>query len=179
ANYTTYADGKLPVTIHHTRVDAASRFKIGTWLSELGVVTMHSCSETAGGCVKRDYDGGAPKGPAGDVQGEGSTEPGDGGTGDGGLIAPDASDSEDGGTVSDPPEAPSGPHSDQLPAEDPGAGDYAGGEEDYSDAAAPKKKKKAASGGCSSAPGAPAPTGEMFLALGLVVGAAVIRRRRK
>jgi MYXO-CTERM domain-containing protein len=179
ANYTTYAEGKLPVTIHHTRVDAASRFKIGTWLSELGVETMHSCSETAGGCVKRDYDGGAPKGPATDVPGEGSTQPGDAGHGDGGLIAPDASD-DGGDTTSEPPEAPSGPHSDQLPSEDPGAGSSAGeGEEDYSDAAAPKKKKKASSGGCSAAPGGPAPAGEMFLALGLVMGAAIIRRRRK
>jgi MYXO-CTERM domain-containing protein len=177
ANYTTYDEGKVPVTIHHTRVDSASRFKIGTWLTDLGVETIHSCSETSGGCAKRDYDGGTPKGPSGDVQGDGTTEPGDGG--DAGVIAPDGGADEDGGPVSEPPEAPSGPHSDQLPSEDPSA-DYPGeGEEDYSDAAAPTKKKKAAAGGCSTAPGGPAPAGEMFLALCVVVGAAVIRRRRK
>ena len=80
-----------------------------------------------------------------------------------------------------PPDPPvSGdPHSDQLPTEDTGEGADTSGEEDYSDAAAPTKKKKTAAGGCSTAPGAPAPAGEMFLALGAVLGAAIIRRRRK
>ena len=173
ANYTTYSGGKLPVTIHHTRVDAMSRFKIGDWLSGLGVSTMHSCSEAAGGCVKRTYDGGAPMGPTGD----GTTQPGDAGKSD--AIAPDSdasTTSADGGTA-DPPIS-GDPHSDQLPTEDPGAGADTSGEDDYSDAAAPTKKKKKAAGGCSTAPGAPAPTGEMFFALGAVLGAAIVRRRR-
>jgi MYXO-CTERM domain-containing protein len=174
ANYTTYLDGKQPVTIHHTRVDAMSRFKIGDWLSGLGVSTIHSCSEVSGGCVKRTYDGGAPTGP---VTGDGTTQPGDAGKAD--AIAPDsdASTTEADGGSTEPPPA-SAPQTDQLPSEDPGEGADYGGEEDYSDAAAPTKKKKAAAGGCSTAPGAPAPTGEMFLALGAVLGAAVIRRRR-
>jgi MYXO-CTERM domain-containing protein len=178
ANYTTYAGGKLPVTIHHTRVDAMSRFKIGDWLSGLGVATMHSCSEAAGGCVKHSYDGGAPMGPTTDTQGDGTPQPGDAGTSD--AIAPESDASTtaaDGGTSADPPVSAE-PHSDQLPTEDTSSADPTG-DEDYSDAAAPTKKKKAAAGGCSTAPGAPAPTGEMFLALGVVLGAAVIRRRRK
>jgi len=184
ANYTTYADAKLPVTTHHTRVDAMSRFKIGDWLADLGVETIHSCSETAGGCAKKNYDGGAPMGPA--TEGEGTTEPGDGGgttLDDGGVVViSDAGKSDaakkDEDPTTEPPEAPSGPHGDQLPSEDP-SGEYTGeGDEDYSDAAAPKKKKKKEEGGCSAAPGGPAPTGEMFLAFGLVLGAAVIRRRR-
>ncbi len=177
ANYTTYAGGKLPVTIHHTRVDAMSRFKIGDWLSGLGVSTIHSCSEASGGCVKHEYEGGAPMGPATDTKGDGTTAPGDAGKSD--AIAPDsdASTDDDGGTV-DPPVS-GDPHSDTLPSEDTGEGADTSGEDDYSDAAAPAKKKKAAAGGCSTAPGAPAPTGEMFLALGAVLGAAVIRRRNK
>ena len=178
ANYTTYAAGKLPVTIHHTRVDAMSRFKIGDWLEGLGVATMHSCSEASGGCAKHEYEGGAPKGPTGD----GTTAPGDAGQAD--AIAPDADVDTDASTTGDAattePPMSGDPHSDQLPTEDTGEGaDMTGGEEDYGDAAAPKKKKKAAEGGCSAAPGAPAPTGEMFLALGAVLGAAVIRRRNK
>ena len=175
ANYTTFVGGKQPVTIHHTRVDAMSRFKIGDWLSGLGVSTIHSCSEASGGCVKRTYEGGAPSGPTGD----GTTQPGDAGKSD--AIAPDSdastTESDGGSTTADPPVS-GDPHTDQLPTEDPGEGADYGSEEDYSDAAAPTKKKKAAAGGCSTAPGAPAPTGEMFLALGAVLGAAIIRRRR-
>lgn len=177
ANYTTYVDGKQPVTIHHTRVDAMSRFKIGDWLSGLGVSTIHSCSEASGGCVKRSYDGGAPMGPATDTTGD-TTAPGDGGTGD--AIAPEsdaATTAADGGASSDPPVS-GDPHTDQLPTEDTGETADTG-EADYSDAAAPVKKKKKAAGGCSAAPGGPAPAGEMFLALGVVLGAVVIRRRRK
>jgi len=180
ANYTTYLDGKQPVTIHHTRVDAMSRFKIGDWLSGLGVATIHSCSEASGGCVKRTYDGGAPTGPSTDVPGDGTTGPGDAGNAD--AIAPQGdagTTTADGGTTTTEPPVSGDPHTDQLPTEDTGEGADYTGEEDYSDAAAPTKKKKAAAGGCSTAPGAPAPTGEMFLALGAVLGAAVIRRRRK
>ena len=64
-----------------------SRFKIGDWLSGLGVETIHSCSEASGGCVKRRYDGGAPTGPSTDVPGDGTTEPGDAGKAD--AIAPE------------------------------------------------------------------------------------------
>ena len=174
ANYSTYANAKFPVTIHHTRVDAMSRFKIGDWLSGLGVETMHSCSESAAGCAKHSYDGGAPSGAVSDTAGDGTTSPGDGGSGD--AIAPDGGAADDDGGATDPA-ASMDPHSDQLPTEDPTAGDDPGAD-DYADAAAPKKKKKAAAG-CSAAPGGPAPTGEMFLVFGVVLGAAVIRRRRK
>lgn len=178
ANYTTYAAGNQPVTIHHTRLDGTSRFKIGAWLEGLGVETMHSCSETAGGCVKHTYDGGAPMGPTGDTAGDGTTAPGDGGKGD--AIAPDAGASNDGGEGSTTPAAPSGPHADQLPTEDPSAtGSDLGASEDYADAAAPKKKKNAPAGGCSAAPGAGAPAGEMFVGFGLAMGAMLMRRRKK
>ncbi|MEA2747465.1 MAG: hypothetical protein QOI41_1608 [Myxococcales bacterium] len=176
ANYSTYAYAKLPVTIHHTRVDAMSRFKIGDWLSGLGVETMHSCSESAAGCVKHSYDGGAPSGTTGDTAGDGTTSPTDSGAD---VIAPDtdASADDDAGSTDDP-SATMDPHSDQLPSEDPTAGEDDPSLSDYSDAAAPKKKKKAAAG-CSAAPGGPAPAGEMFLVFGVALGAAVIRRRRK
>lgn len=172
ANYTTFAGGKLPVTIHHTRVDAMSRFKIGDWLEGLGVSTIHSCSEASGGCVKHEYEGGAPKGPTGD----GTTSPGDAGKSD--AIAPQSDASTEGDAGATEPPVSGDPHSDTLPAEDTGESADTSGD-DYSDAAAPTKKKKAAAGGCSTAPGAPAPPGEMFLALGAVLGAAVIRRRTK
>lgn len=173
SNYTTFAGGKAPVTVQHTRVDGMSRFKIGEWLTDLGALTIHSCSETAGGCAKRVYDGGAPPAPAGEEPG--TTEPGetDGGRGD--AMAPDAGESDAGAEL---PEEPTGPREETLPTEDEGEGEYSGEDEDYSDAAAPKKKKKAAAGGCSAAPGAPAPTGGLLLGLGLVIGSAVIRRRR-
>jgi MYXO-CTERM domain-containing protein len=174
ANYSTYANAKFPVTIHHTRVDAMSRFKIGDWLAGLGVETMHSCSESAAGCAKHSYDGGAPSGAVTGATGDGTTSPGDGGSGD--PIAPDGGAADDDAGSGDT--APMDPHADQLPTEDPSAGDDPGSEPDYADAAAPKKKKKAASG-CSAAPGGPAPTGEMFLVFGVALGAAVIRRRRK
>jgi MYXO-CTERM domain-containing protein len=168
ANYTTFADSKLPVTTHHTRVDAQSRFKIGPWLESLGALTIHTCSETSAGCAKHTYDGGTPSGPTG--EGSSTTSPGDSGTGP--IIAPDAS--SDGGA--DPVD--NGPHQDQLPSEDPSTATTGESEPDYADAAAPKKKKSAAKGGCSAAPGDPAPTGELFLGFGLALGALVIRRRR-
>jgi MYXO-CTERM domain-containing protein len=176
ANYSTYAYAKLPVTIHHTRVDAMSRFKIGDWLTTLGVETMHSCSESAAGCRKHSYDGGAPSGTITDTAGDGTTSPTDGGVAD--AIAPDASAADDdaGSATTDP--AMTDPHSDQLPSEEPTAGEDPSAADDYADAAAPKKKKKAPAG-CSAAPGGPAPAGEMLLVVGVALGAAVIRRRRK
>lgn len=168
SNFTTFAAGQEPVTLHHTRVDSAS--KIGPWLAKLGVETIHSCSETAGGCVKRTYDGGGPEAPATEP---GTTEPGDAGEGD--AIAPDAGAGEGGATE---PEPPSGPRSEQLPGEGEYEGEYSPDEEpDYSDAAAPKKKKAAAEGGCSAAPGR-APTGELAIGVALALGAAIARRRR-
>ncbi|MBX3192083.1 MAG: hypothetical protein KF819_34150 [Labilithrix sp.] len=166
----TAASGTRPVTTHHTRVDEASRFKIGDWLTELGVETVHSCSETAGGCVKRAYDGGAP-----DIDPPGTTEPASDGGAEGDAIAPET----DGGEEPTEPEEPTGPRQEQLPGEDPTADDYyADDEVDYSDAAAPKKKKKKADEGCSAAPG-PMPTGNLALAAGVAIAAALVRRRRK
>ncbi len=177
SNYTTYADGKLPVTTHHTRVDTASRFKIGDWLSGLGVTTIHSCSETAGGCVKNSYDGGTPMGPK--TEGEGTTQPGDTDGGRADATAPEtdggASEKDAGSATT---EEPSGPRQETLPSEEP-AGDVSGEEEDYSDAAAPKKKKKAAEeGGCSAAPGRPSSSGGLLLGLVIAAGAVMARRRR-
>lgn len=172
SNYTTFADGKLAVTVHHTRVDERSRFKTGAWLAGLGALTIHSCSETSGGCVTRAYDGGTPS----STTSGGTTQPGDT---DGGLedaTAPDGAGNTDGGAT-DVPEEPTGPREETLPSEDP-SDTYSGEDEDYSDAAAPKKKKKKAAAGCSAAPGSPAPTGELFLGFGLVLGAAILRRRR-
>lgn len=176
SSYTTYAEGTLPVTTHHARVDAMSRFKIGDWLSDLGAVTIHSCSETAGGCVKHNYDGGTPS-PKTD--GEGTTQPDDddgGKAGDAEAPATDGGKAADGGAATT--EEPTGPRSETLPSEEPEA-DYSGeGAEDYGDAAAPKKKKKAAAGGCSAAPGRPAPTGGLLLGLAIAAGAVLARRRR-
>ncbi len=184
SNFTTYGTKVVPVTTHHTRLDSASRFKIGAWLSAKGVETIHSCSETAGGCVKHDYDGGVPLGAGGG----GTTEPGDGGT-KSDAIAPtsDAGPSDDdaGGDagVKSPDEQPSGPHSDQLPTEDgEGAGSDgkgSGDEADFSDAAVPKKKKKAADSGCNAAPGAPVETGSLALGALVALGMVVARRRRR
>lgn len=178
SNFTTYtATGQakiVPVTVHHTRVDTASRFKIGTWLSEMGVETVHSCSETAGGCVKRDYDGGVPG------TGGGTTEPtGDAGS-EGDAIAPgengDGGADTDGGATTEP-EEPTGPRGEQLPNEEP---DYASNEEeaDFGDAAVTKKKKKTDEGGCSAAPGRPAPTGGIAIGMMLALGAIIARRRK-
>lgn len=177
SNFTTYAGATkiVPVTTHHTRVDSASRFKIGAWLSEMGVETVRSCSETAGGCVKRVYEGGVPG-----TGGGGTTEPGDGGSA-GDAVAPtgDAGEEEtDGGETTEPKEEePTGPRGEQLPNEEP---DYASNEEeaDFSDAAVTKKKKKTDEGGCSAAPGRPAPTGGIAIGMMLALGAIVARRRR-
>jgi|GEM_PF-2162078 len=168
SNFTTYANGKLvPVTTHHTRVDDASRFKIGEWLTDLGVETVHSCSETAGGCAKRVYEGGAPMPPPSAEPG--TTEPGDGGAGDAGPIDPDAGEATT-------PEDRSSPYGETLPTEEPEA-EYGDEEIDYSDAAAPKKKKKAEASGCSAAPST-LPGGELALGAAVAFAAALVRRRR-
>ncbi len=170
SNYTTYAAPRIPVTTHHTRVDALSRFKIGAWLSALGAATVHSCSEGAGGCVKRAFDGGTPPGPAPG----GTTEPGGGGLAD--ATAPDAH-------VEAPLEDAS-PHADQLPAEEaeeeaPPGETSGSAEDELGDAAAPKKTKKSADGGgCSAAPRTAASRDGVVFGLALVLGAVVARRRR-
>ena len=168
SNYTTYASQRSAVTTHHTRVDAQSRFKIGDWLTTLGAETVHSCSETAGGCVKNTFDGGAPPGPST----EGTTEPGDAGLADAAVTAPDAE------AETPPVTGNDDPHADQLPAEEPSTNSNTSGDDDLADAAAPKKKKKAESGGCSAAPGPTAPHGGFLIGLALALGAVLVRRRR-
>jgi len=174
SNFTSFADAPLvPVTVMHSRVDTGSRFKIGAWLQGLGAETVHTCSETAGGCPKKGYDGGVPS-PGGEDPG--TTEPGDGGDTldpDGGLV-----DETDGGDVLPPEDtAPQDgdPRGDQLPGEGDDS-DYSGEEDDFGDAGVKKKKKKAA-GGCTTAPGQ-APTGELALGAVFALGALVVRRRR-
>jgi MYXO-CTERM domain-containing protein len=170
SNYTTYGSQKLPVTTHHTRVDAQSRFKIGEWLTTLGAETVHSCSETPEGCVKRTFDGGEPPGPATDNPG---TEPGDGGPVVGDAEAPDAAVE----TPAEPLPEDSAPRTETLPPDE--ESDETSGSNDLSDDAGAPKKKKKAEGGCSAAPGATAPSGGMVIGLALALGAVIARRRRK
>lgn len=174
SNYTTYAATRgVPVTTHHTRVDAMSRFKIGDWLTTLGAETTHSCSESAGGCVKHAYDGGAPSGPTTD----GTTEPGDAGpASDAGPVG-DAS-AADAVAPTEPAPTPgeTAPHQDQLPNEEPETTTNTGGDVDV-DAGSGKKKKDPA-GGCSAAPGTTAPSNGLVIGLALALGAVVARRRR-
>jgi hypothetical protein len=181
SNFTTFGpDSFSPVTVHHTRLDAAGRFKIGNWLESQGAQTLHSCSEMAGGCVKREYEGGVPSAPSGaqgSTTGGGSTtEPGDASSGD--AIAPSPDGGE--GEGADPP--PSGPvtgQQEQLADQGPPEETYSGGEdEEYPDAAAARKKKKAEESGCSAAPG-PMPAGEMGLVFGVGLAVMAIARRRR
>jgi MYXO-CTERM domain-containing protein len=175
SNYTTYGKQRLPVTTHHTRVDAASRFKIGDWLTTLGAETVHTCSESTDGCTKRTFDGGAPPGPTT----EGPTEPGDGGgEADGGLVgdaatAPDAEPE----TPAEPEDT--SPHQDQLPNEEPSSDSTTtSGEDDFTDAGTGKKKKKD-EGGCSAAPGGTSSSsGGFAIGVALALGAILARRRR-
>lgn len=171
STYTTVGpSGAMPVTVLHTRVDAQSRFKIGAWLSSLGAATLHSCSENAGGCVRRSYDGGMPEDLAEATATAGDDTTGPGPQADGG--APDA--------ASAPDAAPTGTVDEQLPPEDETSSDDSwASEEDYGDAAvAPKKSKKKDEGGCSAAPGG-APTGGAGLGLAVAVALAAMSRRRR
>ncbi|MDF2696013.1 MAG: hypothetical protein K0S65_4396, partial [Labilithrix sp.] len=94
SNFTTFEPKSLkPVTLHHAKVDTAS--KVGTWLATLGVETIHSCSEAAGGCVKKGYDGGTP-GTQAAPSTDNTTEGGDAGE----VIAPPDGGDEDAGPVS-------------------------------------------------------------------------------
>ena len=176
SNFTTFESEELvPVTLHHTKVDATS--KVGTWLKSLGVETTHSCSEAAGGCVKKGYDGGAP-GTQAAPKTDNGTAPGDEDAGDE-LIPGD----EDGGV-----EEEEGPVSNELPdqAEEEELPEYeedyypSGSGEDYSDwDAGPRKKKKKKASGCSAAPGSmPAGGDGMALVLGVAIVGAALRRRR-
>ena len=96
----------------HTRVDTASRFKIGDWLKTLGAETIHSCSESTDGCVKHTFDGGEPPGPSTD----GTTEPGDGGQRD--AKAPTETDASTTGDAEAPPPADGPPPGDDTPHQD-------------------------------------------------------------
>jgi len=175
SNFTMFDSGDLvPVTLHHTKVDAAS--KVGTWLKTLGVETTHSCSEAAGGCTKKGYDGGAP-GTQAAPKPDNGTAPGDEDAGDE-LVPGD----EDAGVEEE------GPVSDELPEQGEEAelpeyeDDYypSGSGEDYSDwDAGPRKKKKKKASGCSAAPGSMPSGGDgMALVLGVAIAGAALRRRR-
>lgn len=175
SNFTTFGKTDLvPVTLHHTRVDRAS--KVGTWLATLGVETTHSCSEATGGCVKKDYDGGLPSAKA--APGTDDTEGGDAGD----VIAPET----DGG---DGEEGDAGPGSTDLPEQGEEAPLPESTEDEYypsegSDEwdnydAGPRKKKKKAASGCSAAPGSmPSGADGMTFVVGLAIAGAALRRRR-
>ncbi len=176
SNYTAYAAKGAAVTAHHTRVDAASRFKIGAWLTTLGAETIHSCSESTEGCPDNASDAGTPPGPSTD----GTTEPGDGGTAtDAATSADAASDAEAEPT---PLPADDTPHSDTLPSEDntdtssPGSSSSDGDDAD----AGTKKKKSSDAGGCSAAPGGTSSSGSgLLLGLALVISGAFARRKKQ
>lgn len=173
SNATTYPGEESPVTLHYTRLDGTSRFKIGNWLRGLGVETIRSCSEAAGGCVKREWTGGMPPSPSTPPPSAGPSPDEDGGT----VVIPP----EDGGAVEDPtdPPLPPGPTEEQL-GPDPDEDYYYGEDEDpdYSDAAVPRKKKKKDQGGCSAAPGRASGDG-LAIGLGLALAIAATRRRRR
>jgi MYXO-CTERM domain-containing protein len=160
---TTVDTTLAPVTIEHTRVDALSRFKIADWLVSFGAQTIHSCSESAGGCQKHEYDGGLP--PADSHPPADTTGPDDdAGTADASAPAEDAGDRA----------APRTEPVSQDPA--PSADDY--GDEDYGDAAVPSKKSKKATAGCSAAPGEMPAGSDVGLGLAVALGAVLVRRRR-
>jgi MYXO-CTERM domain-containing protein len=169
SNYTARtATSKSPVTIMHTRIDQASRFKVGAWLDQLGAETTHSCSETADGCKKHKYSGG---GPDDAVTGESDDD-----AGKKDAAARDASTGDDDASTGEDP-ASTGPSENPV-SDDENADDGTGSEDpDYSDAAVPAKKKSS-KGGCSAAPGS-VPTDGIAIGLGLAVAAVVARRRRR
>jgi uncharacterized protein (TIGR03382 family) len=143
STYTQFAEGatQLAVTNVHTRLDQASRFKIGTWLKGLGAVTVQSCAADASACPKRTYEGGSPVPPAAP---------------DAGDDAGDASAASDGatGTTKDPgtddtvipptekePNANTG--DDPIAEEDPESTSSSSGSTD-------KTKKKTSNSGCQA-----------------------------
>ena len=159
SSITTYAGAKTPVTAEHTRVDAASRFAIGAWLTSLGVQTTHSCSESPGGCTTTPYDGGTPPPPLAAVAA-------DAGAAD--AMAPGASDASrdaaapdgSGATSADPPDENEGP-------------DDSDGEN-----SSPTKKPSPANGGCSTTPGH-AGRGTLSFGIALAMLGLIARRRRR
>jgi mono/diheme cytochrome c family protein len=176
SNFTTWKTGKsVPVTIHHTRVDTTSR--VGTWLASLGATTTRSCSDALDGCVKHEYDGGAPT-PAGT---EKATAPSDAGrdgtlapsTRDGG---PDAAKNPD-ATVADP--TPSSSDDDDRSSSTTREEDDTTESSSSSQDAGVRKKKKAATSGCSAVPATTGASGSgAILALGIALAASARRRRR-
>ncbi|MBX3208803.1 MAG: hypothetical protein KF764_27470 [Labilithrix sp.] len=172
SNFTTFgqADEIAPVTLHHAKVDTAS--KVGTWLATLGVETTHSCSEMTGGCVKKGYDGGVPGTQAAPKTDDG-TEGGDAGE----LVDPPGDDEDDAGPVStDLPD-----QGEEAPLPESSEDEYQReNTNDYDDwDAGPKKKKKKKASGCSAAPGSmPAGSDGIVLVVGLALAGAVARRRR-
>lgn len=187
SNFTMFdADTFVPVTVHHTRVDEGGRFKIGNWLETQGAETLRSCSEQAGGCTKKEYDGGTPVPPSAGPGGGGTTEPGDSGkvdaiapSGDGGGTGPGEQGDGGAGSTEPPQTGPVTGQEEQLADQGPPEESYSGGEDDgdYADAAAPKKKKTTEESGCSAAPG-PMPAGEMGLAFAVGLAVMAIGRRR-
>jgi Trypsin len=172
SNFTTFEAGKLtPVTLHHTKVDTAS--KVGAWLAMLGVETTHSCSEVAGGCAKKGYDGGMPDTQAAPSSGNGTSPEGDAGE----LIPPpDAGEADAGPVSNDYPE-----QGEEAPLPDSSEEEYTPGEENpYEDYdAGPRKKKKKTQSSCSATPGTMAAGGDgMAVVLGLTLAGAAVRRRR-
>jgi hypothetical protein len=179
SGFTTLTDGKLPVTAHHTRVDATSRFKVGTWLQKLGAETVKTCSESTDGCVKNTTDAGSPGTPSttpdASTGSDGGTSTGDGG----GVVVVETDGGAD--ASAEAPVEPPVPGTETSEGQLPGEDEYVPSGEDYDPSeVAPKttKKKKATdSGGCSAAPGRlDAGAATWLLA---VVGVVLSRRRRK
>ena len=172
SNYTAYAAKGAAVTAHHTRVDTASRFKIGAWLTTLGAETIHSCSESTEGCPDNTSDAGTPPGPSTD----GTTEPGDGGAAtDAATSADAAADAEAEPT---PLPADDTPRADTLPSEDSTDTSSPGSSSDAD--AGTKKKKSSDTGGCSAAPGGTSSSSShgLLVGLALAIGAVVARRKK-
>ena len=177
STYTTYAGARSPVTTEHTRVDATSRFKIGTWLTNLGATTTHSCSETETGCETRTFDGGTPPSPTDPTD---PTEPSDAGA-DARVLVDSGTGTDSGTTPTDPPapEAPADttPHEDQLGNDNSNSSNTSSSDDEATDAG--PKKKAADKGGCSAAPGGTsAPGGGVAIGLALAIGAVIARRKK-
>lgn len=173
SNFTTFGrEGEIaPVTLHHTKVDAAS--KIGTWLASLGVETTRSCSEMAGGCVKKEYDGGVPAAPAAPA-----TDDEDGDAGD--LIAPDGGDDDEADAGPSSTDLPEQGEEEALPEQRDDEYYPREGSDEYDNwDAGPRKKKKKKASGCSAAPGStPSGSDGIVFVVGLALASAVARRRR-
>ncbi len=159
AGYTGWTrDRVTPATLHHTRMDDESREKVGSWLRTLGVETIHSCSESTDGCPRNTYSGGPPTPATGT-----STDDGDGGLVDGGLVTE---------------RKPTRPKEDRIEVEQP---EERTSTPSYDDDAGPKKTTKKTTTGCSASPtGASDATsglaGSTFLAAAVLT---MLGRRRR